>query len=229
MKAFYSQFLQPGDLCFDVGSNLGNRLEVFRSLGCRVVAVEPQSACFMELQSRFGTDADVVLLRTALGEQEGEMEIRLSEANTIASMSPEWIRSVRESGRFAEFHWDRSEVVKVTTLDALIARHGVPRFIKIDVEGFEQEVLRGLSQPVPSLSFEWTPEFSAAMIVCLDHLETLGKIDVTYSLGESMSIAKEGWQTSQQVKKALEQWADDAQVFGDVYVRFPDCEPRVSR
>lgn len=220
MKAFYAGFLAPGDLCFDVGSNLGNRLEVFRSLGCRVIAAEPQSTCFTQLQSRFASDPDVVLLRTALGPTEGELELHLSEAHTIASMSPEWIRRVRESGRFSEYHWDRRETVPVTTLDHLIAQHGAPRFIKIDVEGFEYEVLRGLSKAVHALSFEWTPEFLSSTEACLAHLATLGSFQANYSLGESMRFALPEWTDASGLRDVLRNHEHDHVVFGDVYVRF---------
>ena len=43
---FYGVFLLPGDLCFDIGANLGNRTRCFRHLGCEVVSVEPQTFCF---------------------------------------------------------------------------------------------------------------------------------------------------------------------------------------
>ena len=47
-------------------------------------------------------------------------------------------------------------MVPVTTLDALIERHGVPSFVKVDAEGFEEEVLQGLSRSIKALSFEFT-------------------------------------------------------------------------
>lgn len=222
MTALYAQFLRSGDLCFDIGSNVGNRLEIFRSLGCRVVAAEPQSTCFTQLEARFGSDPEVFLVRTALAPQEGEMELYLSKAHTIASMSPEWIRRVRDSGRFTKYNWDRREIVPVTTLDRLIARHGVPRFIKIDVEGFELEVLRGLSQRVHALSIEWTPEFLAATEACLSHLGTLGAFEANYSLGESMRFELSEWTNAAGLIAELRRHEDNPVVFGDVYVRFPN-------
>ena len=94
-------------------------------------------------------------------------------------------------------------------------------FIKIDVEGFELPVILGLSQPVPCLSFEWTPEFSQAAWDCLDHLAGIGDIETNYSLGESMLWAAEQWMKPVQLKTALAAYENDIKHFGDIYVRFP--------
>lgn len=50
----YGQFIRPGDLCFDIGANLGNRVALFLALGATVVAVEPQEICTRVLQLKFG-------------------------------------------------------------------------------------------------------------------------------------------------------------------------------
>jgi len=222
MPAFYREFLRPGDLCFDIGSNVGNRLDVFRGLGCRVVALEPQSACFETLRRHYGDDPAVVLLHMGAAESKGELPIYLADANTISSMSPDWIDRVRTSGRFAEYTWATTETVRCTTLDLLISEFGVPRFIKVDVEGFELSVLRGLSQPVPMLSFEWTPEFFDAACGCLSHLADLGEAQANYSLGESMRFAQEEWVTFPELETILNRYRHDHVIFGDIYVRFPE-------
>ncbi len=222
MTGLYGKFLRAGDLCFDVGANLGNRLRIFRKLGCRVVALEPQQSCYSELQAEFGGDADVVLIQKAAAAAEREMEMLIANAHTISSLSTDWIRKVKESGRFAEYQWDKTQRVVTTTLDALIAAHGVPRFIKIDVEGFEPEVLRGLTQPVPFLSFEWTPEYSSAMVESLEHLESIGRIETNYSLEESMELADETWIAASRLRELLKPMETDSRVFGDIYVRFPE-------
>ena len=101
----------------------------------------------------------------------------------------------------------------------MIATHGQPRFIKIDVEGFEAEVVRGLSQSVPALSFEWTPEYLAATHDCFAHLAGLGFAQANYSLGESMRFALDQWDSLEAVERALTDYRHDTVVFGDVYVR----------
>jgi FkbM family methyltransferase len=219
MLAFYAQFLKEGDLCFDVGANVGNRTAVFADIGARVIAVEPQEACVAVLQKRFERRPAVTVVRTALGEKPGTQEMLMSEVSTIASMSKEWIERVRSSGRFAEYHWDKTVTVTVTTLDALIARFGVPAFIKIDVEGYERYVLQGLTRPVEMLSIEFVPELLENTVACLTHLEQLGPIVANYSVGESMEWALQDWVSAATLLDILRSISDPS-VFGDVYVRF---------
>lgn len=164
---FYSQFVGPGSLVFDVGANVGSRTRVFLNLGCRVVAVEPQPA----LARRLRRMSSVAVEQVALGAQPGRATLRIPQAHTIASLCDEWIAAVKRSGRFAEYNWTGEIEVEVTTLDALIKRHGLPDFVKIDVEGYEPEVIAGLAQPVRALSFEYVPEIAANGARCVRMLD----------------------------------------------------------
>ena len=76
---------------------------------------------------------------------------------TVTTGSRGFIAAATRVPSFAWVRWDASVDVPATTLDELIAAHGMPDFVKIDVEGMEHEVLAGLSRPVPAVSFEFVP------------------------------------------------------------------------
>lgn len=220
MYDFYAQFIGPGTLCFDVGANVGNRVRVFLRLQADVVAVEPQGDCARALRAAFGKNRHLMIVQKALGEAEGQAEMMISSAHTISSLSPAWVEAVKRSGRFSDFTWDRRKVVPVTTLDALIAQYGVPTFIKIDVEGFDYPVIKGLSRPVPALSLEFVPEYIESTFNCIDHLRRLGRIRLNYAVGETMRLALERWVTPEAMVDVLWGFRDDHRLFGDVYVQF---------
>jgi FkbM family methyltransferase len=221
MLEFYSKFVAPGSLCFDVGANLGNRVKVFLKLQANVVAIEPQNECVSILRAVYGSNRKLTVVHKALGEAEGEAEIMISNAHPLSSLSTEWIESVKKSGRFPEHSWNKKQVVQISTLDKLIEQFGVPSFIKIDVEGYEYQVIKGLSQPVRTISLEFVPEFIESAFHCIDHLQRLGDIRVNYSMGETMSLVLEKWVTSQEMKQILSGFRDDPILWGDIYIQFP--------
>ncbi|HOZ86646.1 MAG TPA: FkbM family methyltransferase [Bacteroidia bacterium] len=220
-KKFYASFLSANDLVFDVGANLGNRVEVFLSLKNKVIAVEPQSYCAAFLRTKFSNN--ITLLKIALGAKKDKMTMYINAgSSTISSLSKEWIDSVKNS-RFKDQQWNETEEVEVDTLDNLIAKYGVPGFIKIDVEGFEADVLKGLSSPVPMLSFEYTtPEQENKLYECLGILHKLhpGYL-CNYSAGEKNSFVLPEWLNVTDFKNKLSANIHALEGFGDIYVKLP--------
>jgi FkbM family methyltransferase len=198
-------------------------------LGAVVVAVEPQTACAKFLLSVFRDKASVHLVRKALGASVGQAEMLISNAHAISSLSPDWVRTVTESGRFGECEWSRKETVSIDTLDNLIAQFGRPTFIKIDVEGFEEQVVSGLSTPVGTLSMEFTPEFIESALKCVAHLCRIGNVRFQISLGESMKFALPAWVAADEISGILSDFSSPE--FGDLYARFNDdpLHPTASR
>lgn len=215
--SFYNQFVNVGDICFDVGANIGNRTEIFLALGAKVIAVEPQRQCVQMLKLRFGNK--IHLLQVALGMSEASAKMYISETSEISSLSKDWIDSVSKS-RFSNSQWTKKETVRISTLDRLIATYGLPRFCKIDVEGYEQEVLMGLSQPIEFISFEYTiPERMGSVAECLAQLSKLGNFECNYTVGEQMELKFPQWVSQETLMKTLIQISNE-ELFGDVYIHF---------
>jgi FkbM family methyltransferase len=219
-SAFYSQFLKPGQVCFDIGANLGNRTEAFLEIGCKVIAVEPQKDCAEHLQRVFGNNPNLVIVNKALDKETGQKEIFIGEAKTLSSMSKEWIDCVRsDDGPFKGFRWDTKEIVETETLDALIVRYGKPAFCKIDVEGFEYNVLQGLSRQIDALSFEFSMGVVDTTIQCIEYLTQLGPTVFNYSLGETLHMELPQYVDKERIIAILKNLPDIKSTGGDIYAK----------
>ena len=178
------RFVKPGGLAFDIGSHVGDRIGSFRRCGARVVALEPQPLCARVIREIYAGDADVTLVEAACGPKPGKLTLHINSANpTVTTASTDFVKAADGAGGWEGQVWDRQIEVPVTTLDALIASHGRPDFVKIDVEGFEADVLAGLSQPLPCLSFEFTTIQRDVAYACLDRLAEIGGYRLRHRAG----------------------------------------------
>lgn len=220
LAAFYARILRPGDLAFDIGAHVGNRSRAMLRTGARVVALEPQRL-FHAFLAR-DLPPGVTLLPLAAGPHPGRADLAVSSLHpTVSSLASDFPGRMRGAPGFDAVRWDTHQQVEVTTLDALIARFGMPRFIKIDVEGFEAEVLAGLSHPVPWLAFEYLPAEPARAQACLDRLAQLGPYRFNLVSGEATDFALPNWSDAAALAPSLAAAARSGRS-GDIYARLND-------
>lgn len=222
LARLYAPFLAPGTLAFDIGAHAGNRVRAFRRLGARVVAVEPQPDFVRLLGVLYGRDPEVVVVAAAVGAAPGEARLLVSERTpTVTTLSAEWARRVGADPSFRGVSWSPGGRIQVTTLDALVAAHGRPDFVKLDVEGYEAEALAGLSAPVAALSFEYLAAAREVALDCVDRLGALGNYAYNWSAGERQRLAERAWLEPDAIRAVLRALPAGGGS-GDVYARLRD-------
>ncbi|SFE48886.1 FkbM family methyltransferase [Roseivivax sediminis] len=218
MDRLHARLVAPGALVFDIGAHVGDRTGSFLRRGARVVALEPQPSIFRALRLIHGRHARAVLLPQAAGAAAGEVELLVNSRNpTVSTAAPDFVTAAAGATGWEGQDWDGRVRVPVTTLDALIARHGEPDFVKIDVEGHEAAVLHGLSRPLPALSFEVTTIQRDVAHRCIDRLSALGRYEYNLSLGEAHEL-RPAWLDAEEMRAALDSLPNAANS-GDVYAR----------
>ncbi|MFN7877974.1 MAG: FkbM family methyltransferase [Pirellula sp.] len=175
-RSFYAELLgRKVNLIFDVGANAGHKAIIFRRLAKKVICFEPDPAAARTLRRRFWSKPEICVRQIGVSSDSGILDFqRVSAGSPYNSFSKTWVENQKSiEGSIASTQGD-SIPVQVQTLDQLIGVYGKPDFIKIDVEGFEIEVLKGLSQPINLISFECNlPKFKEQSIGCVHKLVSL--------------------------------------------------------
>lgn len=208
--------VKNGDLVFDIGAHNGDKTINYLQSGAQVICFEPQPLCIEKLQTRFKMNQSVTIVPKGLGSTKTMLRLMIcSQAPTISTINPEW-----KEGRFKHFAWDKEIMVEITTLDKAIKEFGLPNFCKIDVEGFELEVLKGLSQPIPCLSFEITAEYLNNAEECLQLLANIGYTKFNFGEGESPFLKFDTYLNKNEIITILQVLSqNNSDLWGDIYAK----------
>lgn len=217
MDNLYRHYITAGDLVFDIGAHVGDRISSFRRIGAHVVALEPQPLLQRALRLIHGRDPGVILVPAAAGPDVVEQTLHVNTQNpTVSTLSSAFLVEAFGAEGWQDQTWDTTLTVPAVTLDRLIGTFGPPVFVKIDIEGYEDEALRGLTQPVPALSFEFTTIARDVAQRCLKTVTALGDYSFNVALGESQQLIFEQGVSATQMSEYLELLPHAANS-GDVY------------
>ena len=206
--------ISPGDLVFDVGANRGNMAQEFVHAGARVICIEPQPNLAAGIRHRFANNPHVTTVEKGLGAIRGRSNMSISsEADILSTFAEHW-----KVGRFKHMVWDQQIEVPITTLDDLISEFGTPRYCKIDVEGFERDVVKGLSSKIGTISFEYTSEYIEHSMEVVEMLIRLGYRHFNVTVGDGPELQWAEWVPYYEIVRVL-MLSTSPDLWGDIYAR----------
>lgn len=216
MRAFYSCLLPQGSLVFDLGANVGTMTQVFSSLGAQVVALEPNPDCVRHMELRTSRKS-VEVLQAAVSGNNGLAVLRVSDRKDKMSCSL-GSEAVSKENRDYVGMWNRDLTVPTTTLDALIKRYGMPFYMKIDVEGPEEQALKGLSRPPALLSFEFNRRFLDSALRAIGS-NSLAEALFNYTLIDPCRFELPDWVGQDELAARIRSLPSDGPGLGDIFAR----------
>jgi FkbM family methyltransferase len=205
--------LLPGDLVFDIGAHLGDKSEWFARSDLKVVCIEPQPEMASTLRERFCKNENITIRQVGVGNRRGIMEMQISsDSPVLSTFAPHWT-----TGRFLSHTWDKTAEIEIVLFDDLIEEFGTPRYSKIDVEGYEREVISGLSKKAGIISFEFTNEFMDHAFEVIRKLIQIGYTKFNLSLAENTDFYFPDWKNYVDIVSVLQSSRSHQGLWGDVY------------
>lgn len=162
-------------LAIDIGANRGDWTKAALAKGYKVIAIEP-GKIFNQLVKNFIYNPDVIPLKFAVSSSDN-MNIEFYECveDGLSTINKDWLTADGMPYKGKEFYTSSANTI---TLDTLAAKYGVPDLIKLDVEGAEWHVFKGLSSKMGTIAFEWTLATMADHQLQLEYLAIGGYTEV---------------------------------------------------
>jgi FkbM family methyltransferase len=154
---------------FDIGANRGHYSDKLLYKCNEVVLVEPNLHLYNELVKKYHNHSTKIIVLNNIVSTVDTVFYEC-DIDTISTCDIDWI----QTSRFANYRtkWTPRDV-KAVTIDFMIEQYGVPDIIKIDVEGYEWNVIQTLSHKVPKIQFEWAEEKKSELHKIVDYLYTV--------------------------------------------------------
>lgn len=197
-------------ILFDVGANRGDATRAGLERGYIVVALEPAPRVFAELVRTFIYDPRVIPIKMAVSDSnDAVVEFYEAEEDGLSTLNKEWLTA--ETMPYQGKGFRTIEAVTIT-LDALAEVYGTPDLIKIDVEGAEWSVFRGMTRYLGKLAFEWTDVTLAEHTAQLGYLAELGYTEFAPQFIEHHLLEPENWlpiQRAGQLPQIIAEMSED--------------------
>jgi len=167
-------------IAFDIGANIGQTVDALLPNYDKIICFEPNPSLVTIIKDKFFNNDKVTIEELGLSDKIETKKFNISNSHVVSTFSEDWINNSIFTN---VYNWDTSIDVKTTTLDEVIDKYGIPYFIKIDVEGYEYEVIKGLTKLLENtyFAFEWAEEQYEIVNKTIKYLKELGYNNFAYT------------------------------------------------
>jgi FkbM family methyltransferase len=158
---------------YDIGANIGKFTDenIKINKDCDFILVEANPKLAEDLKIKYKNNNKISVVNCLISDIDDEqIDFHVYQSDTISTANNEWIKN----GRFKNYRLEKTIKINSLSLDKLINVYGEPTYIKIDVEGYENVVIRGMKKYLGFLSFEWAEELKPQIIDSISHLKNIG-------------------------------------------------------
>lgn len=219
LKKFYSELIQPGEMCYDIGAGMGQRADAWLALGAQVVCIEPQSDRMARLEKRFTGNNNLHTIRKAISNEKRMAIMHVNEAPLGAGTLTESTAriAISQHNPFSN-KWEKEEPVEITTFDEVINSHGMPDFCQISASGYEVEILSGLTYSLKNIAFGYMTHAPQYALECLTKLEQFGNYEYKWTYEDETEFATPRWVNTHAMRTVLRGFHAHERS-GDIYAR----------
>ncbi|AFZ35774.1 methyltransferase FkbM family [Stanieria cyanosphaera PCC 7437] len=203
--SFFENLIGVDSLIFDIGANQGSKTDVYRRFAKQVVCIEPDKKSVNVLKKRFKNRSNIEIMSVAIGNNVGKATFYIHKEgscyNTMNLKQKNSLEEKSQSDISEKIAFNDSYEVEMVTLDNLIKKWGIPKYIKLDVEGYELYALQGLNYPVEFISFEANlPVFINETIECINLIKKLSSsAKYKFSTQEGFTGELSAWLTYEEI------------------------------
>ena len=205
-KTFYSNFIGNSDFAITIGDSNGNISEILLQLGALVLVVEPLPENFVYAEKKLKNYPQTILLHEDIGAFNAQFTYNEAYEKNILPYSSNLTVGADQS------------VVKIRTVDELIREYGLPAFIKINANGFENEVLKGITVPILLVSVSFYSYLHSKTTENVRRLMTIGDYEFNWILNEDAKFQSKEWLSPKELNTSMSDFGQ-GRFSGEIFAR----------
>jgi FkbM family methyltransferase len=190
-------------ILFDIGANRGLYTDSNAKKYDKFILVEANKHLCNFLKNNYINNPNIIIEQKIVSSDKNTV-FYISNVDVISSCDSEWINNSRFSNKSC-YNFNKTTDNESITIDELVEKYGIPEYIKIDVEGYELNVLKSMTKKYCPIGFEWAEEKKDELLLSLEYVKSLGYEKFCLQKEDKYDFVPEKWLDYNQIYKIVDE------------------------